>query len=278
MSSKFWLKLPHRLIHEPEVMMLAPRMRLLMYDLALVAGDYEKGGELPPIRSIAYTLRADAEELETDMVALAEVGVLSHIDGKWYHAAFRDWQEPVSGAARVAAFRNRQKALHDASHYRNDTLQKGYDSVTFVTEEVEGEVEEDVEQKPARTNPVRATPTPDSAKKQQSKVKNPYTNHPAMNAYRSVVHRYVHHSFQEEVAKTVGEGSAEVTRWAALVREWCGRGWNDGNVSGMLEAFRKGGIPQRATKEPVSAPVRPRTMLDQQIEAGEVGCYFGGES
>jgi hypothetical protein len=156
MTSKFWLKLPHRLIHDPEVMMLAPTYRLLVYELALVAGDYEHGGELPLIPHIAYTLHQDAEALTDNMLVLKGVGILTEENGKWYHAAFDTWQEPIGTPERMRAYRQRKKAMEEAMPSSYAAVTHRSESVTNVTEEEEVEVENSASQRRARTRTVRA--------------------------------------------------------------------------------------------------------------------------
>ena len=71
-------------------------MKALAVQLALVAGDtdaeaYE--GLLPALDDLAVLLRVDPEQLETDMVAIEEVGYVERKDGRWYAAEFMRWQE-----------------------------------------------------------------------------------------------------------------------------------------------------------------------------------------
>ncbi len=76
------------------------------------------------------------------------------------------------------------------------------------------------------------------------KRRDPLLDHPAIVGYKSIVHLHVPVAWRQEVAATIGEKEADVTRWLELVRGWVGRGWNKQNVAGMLEAFRKGATIQ----------------------------------
>ncbi len=71
------------------------------------------------------------------------------------------------------------------------------------------------------------------------KKKSVLTKHPAIQAFRSAAHRYPPRAWYKEVVEAIGEREEDVGRWRALVHDWCGRGWNPGNVAGMLEKFRK---------------------------------------
>lgn len=72
----------------------------------------------------------------------------------------------------------------------------------------------------------------------------------AVRAYRSAAHRYPPKSWYEEIAVTVGTEPKDLSRWKRLVHEWVGRGWNPGNVAGMLEVWNRGGVLTKAPSAP----------------------------
>lgn len=114
MSTSLWLKIPHRLLHDPKWIRLSDRMKALTVQIALVAGDTDTewdGGRLPPVDDLAVLLRVDPEDLETDLAALADVGYLKHEAGIWYASEFVRWQAEVTpDAERMREFRSRQRA------------------------------------------------------------------------------------------------------------------------------------------------------------------------
>jgi len=87
---------------------------------------------------------------------------------------------------------------------------------------------EPVNSPPSRNSKIKRKPVPASVK-----------------AFRSGAHRYPPRAWYDRIAAAVGDDPAALDRWKALVHEWVGRGWNPGNVQGMLEAFGNGGIRDR---------------------------------
>jgi hypothetical protein len=77
-------------------------------------------------------------------------------------------------------------------------------------------------------------------------------DHPAIKAYRTIARLHVPVTWRDDVIAIVGDRSEE---WARLVKDWIGRGWNKGNVKGMLDAFSNGGISgNRRRTEPPAKP------------------------
>lgn len=83
-------------------------------------------------------------------------------------------------------------------------------------------------------------------------------NNPAIQAYKNVARMHVPIAWRDEVIHTVND----VTLWTDIVRGWIGHGWNKQNVSGMLDAYRAGGIrngngnghkPAAPTKQDIAA-------------------------
>lgn len=72
----------------------------------------------------------------------------------------------------------------------------------------------------------------------------PY-NHPALLAYRSITHYSIPRPFRKQVIEIVGDDELSLQTWKALVHDWWMIGFNKHNISGMLEAFLKGGISKR---------------------------------
>lgn len=98
---------------------------------------------------------------------------------------------------------------------------------------------------------------PDSpAPSSKSETEKVLHKHPAIQAYRDAAHRYPPKDWYQDVADQVGNDEATLARWRALVKDWIGRGWNPGNVKGMLDAFQAGGIA--ASPNGRGAPGRPR--------------------
>jgi hypothetical protein len=109
MGSKYWIKLYHEIIDDPKMGRLSDRLFRRTIEMFLLAGDLDEDGLLPTLQDIAWRLRMNEEELETDMIELQRIGILSVQDGDWIVTKFAERQAPVSGAERVARFRQRKR-------------------------------------------------------------------------------------------------------------------------------------------------------------------------
>lgn len=114
-------------------------------------------------------------------------------------------------------------------------------------------------------NAPRATdPAPKPAR--QSKPKpptDPLLAHQAIIAYKDVAHLSVPQAMRQEVAETVGWTDGNDALWRKVIRDWIGHGWNPRNLTGMLEAYRAGGIASKNGRgkrdEPASYPALRRS-------------------
>ena len=162
MSTNLYLKLPHRILHTPTWIRLSNSMKALAIQIALVAGDTDAeadGGLLPALDDLAVLLRVDAEELETDMVALEDVGYVKRDEGRWYAAEFMRWQEvETPQAKRMRKLRARQRAKRASE-----------ESVTVTSPERHYVTHTEPEQRQNRTEP-EAEPTTTEALARESRV------------------------------------------------------------------------------------------------------------
>jgi len=129
MASKYWIKLYHEILDDPKMGRLSDRLFRITIECFLLAGEMDQDGLLPPLQDIAWRLRTNAEQLETDFVALSDVGILSLVDKSWIVTKFAERQAPVSDAERMRRFRERQQKQQ---YYGTDTeeLPSRYDDVT----------------------------------------------------------------------------------------------------------------------------------------------------
>jgi hypothetical protein len=72
--------------------------------------------------------------------------------------------------------------------------------------------------------------------------------HPAAKLYRQRMHLYVNRDWVDELIRVVGDTPENLARWDELLRAWNGHGWKPGNIVGMLDAFKAGGIGGRGAK------------------------------
>lgn len=130
MARKYYLKLYYEMLHDPKMQRLSDRLYRRFIECLLFAGENDKDGLLPPIDDMAWTLRADAEQLETELMELARVGVVMHDAGRWIVTKFADRQATMSKAEYMARKRaDDQKQEHYDQTY-TDVLPTSYQSVT----------------------------------------------------------------------------------------------------------------------------------------------------
>ncbi|UYN89922.1 MAG: replication protein [Anaerolineales bacterium] len=72
--------------------------------------------------------------------------------------------------------------------------------------------------------------------------------HPAAKLYRQRMHLYVNRDWVDELIRVVGDTPEKLAKWDELLRAWNGHGWKPGNIAGMLDAFKAGGINGRGAK------------------------------
>lgn len=61
-------------------------------------------------------------------------------------------------------------------------------------------------------------------------------DHPSIMVYKSLARLNIPIAWRDEVINTV-DGKTE--EWSIIIKSWIGRGWKPGNVSGMLDVFKK---------------------------------------
>jgi len=144
MASKYWIKLYHEILDDPKMGRLPDRLFRITIECFLLAGEMDQDGLLPPLQDIAWRLRTNAEQLETDFVALSDVGILSLVDKSWIVTKFAERQAPVSDAERMRRFRERQQKQQ---YYGIDTeeLPNRYDDVTKRNVDTDIDIDIDLE-------------------------------------------------------------------------------------------------------------------------------------
>ena len=108
MASKYWIKLYHEILDDPKMGLMSDRLFRRTIEMLLMAGEYDEKGTLPKIGDMAWRLRMDTEMLETDLVELANDGIVQQIDGKWIVANFEERQEAMQPAEKM-----RRKRIED---------------------------------------------------------------------------------------------------------------------------------------------------------------------
>jgi len=108
-TTKYWIKLYHEILHDPKMARMPDNLWRRCIELFLMAGENADDGSLPPIEDIAWGLRVDAEHLETEMIELQNMGILSMVDGEWYVTKFVERQAALPKAEYMRRKRNEEQ-------------------------------------------------------------------------------------------------------------------------------------------------------------------------
>ncbi|HZW04270.1 MAG TPA: hypothetical protein VFF68_10110 [Anaerolineaceae bacterium] len=101
----YWLKLYIEVLDDAKMALLSDHLWRRFFEFCLIAKRYAKDGLLPPAPEIAWSLRRDAEEIETDLAALAAENL---------QLLIRDHEHYI-----VKNFAKRQARSTDAERKRN---------------------------------------------------------------------------------------------------------------------------------------------------------------
>lgn len=82
-----------------------------------------------------------------------------------------------------------------------------------------------------------------SKKKGSERASAKPAHHPAIDVYRSKARRYPDEAQWPSIEKTVTTDDASLTRWGNVVEAYILCGWYKGNVSGMLDWYKRNEIP-----------------------------------
>lgn len=130
MAAKYWLKLYHEIIRDYKMGRLSRSLRYRVIEMFCFAGECNDGGYLPQVDEMAWELREDAEQLESDLFELAKVGILDQRDGRWFVVNFVKRQAPSDATERVHEFRKRQRNESETKRFKVNTQIEDTDTDT----------------------------------------------------------------------------------------------------------------------------------------------------
>jgi hypothetical protein len=139
MASKYWIKLYHEILDDPKMGRLDDALFRRAVECFLAAGDLGRDGALPPAADLAWRLRVDEGELESQLEALSSVGILTRgEEGGWFVTNFHKRQKSVSTRERVRRFReNERKNPERDEESRNENVTKRYTDIDIEADEEE---------------------------------------------------------------------------------------------------------------------------------------------
>ena len=210
----YWIKLYHEVLHDPKMGRMPDRLWRRTIELFLLAGENGNSGQLPSLHDMAWMLHSTEEELQQDLLSLAEepFGIVLEEDGSWAVQRFASRQAPVSSAERARQSR-----------------QRGQGQIHGVATQLQ------------RTGSGALQDGSGPAAKSEKKEKNP--PHPAIIGYKEAALLYPRKSLWPGIIEAVGDEPEDIDRWSRVCLAYVAMGWNPKNVKGMLDHFTEGRMP-----------------------------------
>ena len=225
MMTDYWIKLYIEILDDPKMATLPDKLWRRTIELFLCAGRLHQNGQLPDTKQLAWMMRIPTDELDLDLRQIAMTGIIEQTQTGWLILKFAKRQAPVTDVERQRYHRDR---VHQQQYY--DDVTDRSRSVTQITD-TDTDTEAESRAIPSKKKRQRTAPA--------SPVGDPPTT--PFTIYRDLAHLQVPTAWKEDVANTV----TDLDLWATLIKDWIGMGWNKQNIKGMLEAYQKGGIPEK---------------------------------
>ena len=109
MASEYWVKLYHEILHDPKMGRLSDRAWRRVVELYLLAGENDGTGNIPDTADLAWTLRADTDELEAELQELTKIDVVRKTETGWFVVHFAARQAPSSSTERSRRYRDKKQ-------------------------------------------------------------------------------------------------------------------------------------------------------------------------
>jgi hypothetical protein len=143
MSTRYWIKLYHEILDDPKMGRLSDTLFRRTIELFLIAGDFDREGELPALADISWRLRLPEDTLKTEMEELRSLGILTLADsGDWIVTHFNQRQSAEPPSKRMRRYREAlqtHKSRYDPVTKRNADIDVDIDT----DEEKEEDADED---------------------------------------------------------------------------------------------------------------------------------------
>jgi len=130
----YWIKWYHEILDDPKMATLPDRLWRRFSELCLLAGKLcpSKSGNLPDTRQIAWMLRMQTDDLQTDLEQLVSVGLIESIPNGWFIVNFKKRQSPATSTERVKQYRERKQK---GRYYEDETdLKRKVTQINRLTE------------------------------------------------------------------------------------------------------------------------------------------------
>lgn len=191
--AKYFIKMFIEILDDPKVQTLPDRLWRRFYELVLLAGRYDDGGNLPDTQAIAWALRQHTDDVALDLQQLTGAKLIRKTETGWLVINYEKRQSPIPGDQRYAEYR---KHHPQRGQEKPQTKPQRNANEALLEVEVEEEKEKEVE------------------KEEESEV-----DHPAASAaqqFLSICREYFLSSFGEKKFKTPAQENAII----ALERQY----------------------------------------------------------
>jgi hypothetical protein len=157
MASNHWIKLWNEILDDPKMGRLPDNVYRRCIELFLMAGEIDRGGNLPDTDAIAWRLRVmDDDALQDELSHLEKVGIIKQTKPGWVVVNFAERQRARTATERKQLERQRKATTEPAELYNvtetsperhgdvTETSQSCHDDVTeYVTKRDTDKIRED---------------------------------------------------------------------------------------------------------------------------------------
>ena len=128
--ANYWIKLYHEILDDPLMATMPDQLWRRTIELFLICGRFGADGLLPDSKQIAWILRIDVDQVETDLIALSELGILSQTESGWVVTNFSKRQAPSSATERSRKWRESQRSNQYNGNENETKMQRNVAQIT----------------------------------------------------------------------------------------------------------------------------------------------------
>jgi len=124
-QSTFWMKLHYKTLDDPEIGFLPDPLWRKRIELMLLAGEHNQGGDLPPVKAIAWRLHLSVTECNEILSKLERNGHVTQRNETvternetvttWHMVGYSESQKRIPATERMKSYRNRQKDIPEST-------------------------------------------------------------------------------------------------------------------------------------------------------------------
>lgn len=140
MASKYWIKLYHEILDDPKMGRMSDVLFARCIKIFLLAGEHNQAGKLPPVDDMAWRLRTNPEQLESDLIELQKIGIVRLTDTGWIVCKFAERQEAMKPAEKM----RRQRNTRQLQEYYEPRYQRVTKSNADTEEDTDTEEDEEL--------------------------------------------------------------------------------------------------------------------------------------